>query len=69
MDELTDWFPADVRPVRAGWYDYRGPGWEQSRIFWTGGCFGYWIGPNFVTLCSDIGDQWRGLRKMQAGSL
>ena len=72
MDELTPWFPISVNPIRQGWYEYRGPSWEPSRMLWNGIEWGYFVGPNFVLMLDQQLDQWRGLASdpaKQAGSL
>ncbi len=59
---LTPWFPATVKPVRVGWYEYTGWGLGArypDRRFWTGKGWRFsW------ELRSHLGlpdDQWRGL--------
>jgi len=65
MDEiLTDWFQYPVKPVRRGYYEFRG--WCYTAIvkmYFNGHTFG-WHDPSdgmWVELADDDGDEWRGL--------
>ncbi|VWC95648.1 hypothetical protein BLA39750_02203 [Burkholderia lata] len=57
--QLTDWFPPDVRPVHAGWYDrdYDPP----KRDYWDGEAWRYGFGAGFSALPALDLLNWRGL--------
>src|SRR5690606_17418039 len=60
----TEWYPIRVKPVRVGWYEYRG--WQlgpSMRARWNGTYFETWDGVNFCHLADCAGDQWRGLTR------
>lgn len=60
---LTDWYPADVKPVRVGWYQR-----EYARDWLTDHC-DWWDGRRWILCCTDgsrLGPsqderRWRGL--------
>lgn len=67
MARLTPWFPASVKPVRKGWYEYSGRAMDAGmRMFWNGRQFGYWateaayVTNNWVRWHSEDDDRWRG---------
>lgn len=62
-EKVTDWFPAEVKPVRVGWYER-----EYASDWLTRAC-DWWDGSRWI-LCSYFGDhigqgnddrRWRGL--------
>jgi hypothetical protein len=59
--KLTPWFPATVKPVRNGYYDYTGWGLgdRPSRRLWTGTGWQWdwelYVSPGLPD------DEWRGL--------
>lgn len=62
MAKMTKWFPVSVKPVREGWYEYRGVSLRVGhRRRWTGG---HWTLYSLHTPypCVPVsGDEWRGL--------
>lgn len=55
----TPWYSArDHKPVRVGWYDYRGHGLPQCRAWWD--C-AQWLDENGVPFEIWPWDKWRGL--------
>lgn len=71
--ELTEWFPADVKPVHIGYYEVkRGggicPSFGIHQLRWTGSewqyaCdLGFSHKGGFARMDSASGDKWRGLR-------
>lgn len=65
MSKRTPWFPArKIKPVREGWYEYRG--WQlppSMRARWNGAFFEIWDGATYWHLADSGGDQWRGLTR------
>lgn len=62
MSKRTPWYPIRIKPVRVGWYEYRG--WQLGtglRARWNGTFFETWDGVNFWHLGDCAGDEWRGL--------
>ena len=63
-DERTPWFPASVKPARAGWYEYRWFSGAMIRRYFDGK---HWYARGFgpesagVVFCTWPDDQWRGL--------
>ncbi len=57
----TLWFRWSVRPVRAGWYEYRGQALVEGSRYWNGSEWGTWSGRDWWQLSADEGDEWRGL--------
>ncbi len=69
--KVTPWFPWNVAPVRAGWYELRGYNIDEGMpMMWSGCQWGYWI-PNpinsvhqmWVHWAMDSTDEWRGLAR------
>lgn len=67
-ERRTAWFPANVKPVRKGWYEYSGRAMDGGmRMFWNGRHWGYWateaayVTNNWVHWPNENGDLWRGL--------
>jgi hypothetical protein len=60
--KLTPWYPATVKPVRVGWYEYTGWGLSVrffDRRYWTGKGWRFsWERRSYSGL---QGDEWRGL--------
>lgn len=58
--KLTDWYPANVKPVRAGWYEAQ-ISTGQIMLWWHGGKYERWLyhpyGPSVITTVK----KWRGL--------
>ncbi len=59
MSEVTDWYPASVKPVRVGWYECQ---------FHIGTLIRYWNGNIWVSDSSRFGYgwaplPWRGLKE------
>lgn len=48
-EKLTDWFPADVTPVREGWYE------REYKDEWTRKLHDYWDGQRWL-----LGDGFGG---------
>jgi hypothetical protein len=68
MAKVTPWFRWPVRPVRQGWYDFRGFMVEDMRYYWDGKQWGEWDrGGHWVHLADCATDEWRGLTKPYAG--
>ena len=59
--KLTPWYPWSIKPVREGYYEYRGWQWDGSRMYWNGNQWGYWQGENWVHMAEIFTDEWRGL--------
>lgn len=61
--KLTDWFPANAKPARAGWYqrDWNCPMTEEAPDYWDGNR--WWLGDGLGNhkLRSDWLRPWRGL--------
>ncbi len=69
MRERTPWFPVSIKPVRDGWYEYRG--WQLGtglRARWNGTFFETWDGVNYWHLADCAGDEWRGLTRPSEAS-
>lgn len=61
--EKTEWFPWTIKPVRMGWYEYRGPALAPCRLLWNGTYWEYEAPFGTAQLAEDDGDEWRGLAK------
>lgn len=60
----TPWFRWPARPVREGWYEFRGLFLaDRTMMYWNGHQFGYWHGKNWIYLADDNDAAWRGLTK------
>lgn len=57
----TRWFPVSVKPVRAGWFEYRGEGISKGqRRHWSGRRW-HWIKGSQYPVPPFPSDHWRGL--------
>jgi hypothetical protein len=72
MRELTDWFPADVKPVRIGVYETRDELGALWFNYWTGDRWSWGVTPHGIqqgawpkkTGCASCQyRKWRGLRE------
>ena len=69
-DDLTPWFPPDMKPVHEGMYQTNiSPKFEPTFQYWNGKCWGYYS--NSYSRAYEMRDyrssnqrsQWRGLNK------
>lgn len=59
-ENLTPWFPAEVKPVHVGWYQASIAAREDGpKIFWTGS---FWDWRDERGKCIAQDRYWRGLR-------
>lgn len=63
-EELTDWYPAQIKPVRPGWYEVRGSALTSAPFRYFDGR--YWYAWPRCELRSIFGrhssHEWRGVR-------
>jgi len=71
MNKVTNWFPADIKPVRTGWYEALG-WWRENagqsivkRFFDVEKQKWFWNSPDkgFHPAGFSNDDKWRGLAK------
>ena len=73
--QMTDWFPAHIKPVRVGVYEVKTKDWNSltpTYALWDGYCWGYFIGSVKSAILSHPGKaeavqnkQWRGFTEKQ----
>lgn len=71
--KLTEWFPADVKPVRVGYYEVRNTGLpsKRSRYYLIGRPSRYWDGKIWRAWATGPASvfgqrgmhEWRGIKK------
>ena len=61
--ELTPWFPADIKPVRDGWYETGFRDNFLKEFYYWGGDFWRYEKSRHGRLCMFQDRQWRGLAR------
>lgn len=63
MSILTDWYPADVLPSRAGWYQREYDADDMTRLpdYFDGADWHHGCGSNEPGYVSPVARRWRGL--------
>jgi hypothetical protein len=60
--QLTNWYPANIKPVRNGWYETLHPKYGQSFVEWRPSPLGGWCRGQII--CNgefQSKAKWRGL--------